>query len=193
MKRRYIKFTLLILGLTFFCNLLFGFTVGLPGRLEAAQARWEAQNIQNYRYFLNFGSPSAIGRVLITVSEGQVIKIDKDMDSPLAYHDPPNLTPISANPDWYIQNFSELFPSDLSNFSIEQLFDFVRDHPQPLITTCRSSEHYEASYDDIFGYVNEIQLTNCPPNYAMGILCFPTHCFTGFQLSDFEVLASPTE
>ncbi|MEO8396400.1 MAG: DUF6174 domain-containing protein [Chloroflexota bacterium] len=178
--------------------LLFGVRFNLPGQLETAGAKWEAQHIENYRYRVQFASFSWVGSVFITVSDGQVTKIEQDQTNPLysPRPDPPVVTPIPANSDWYMRNFSPFLPSDLSLYSVDSLLDFAtqiqHDHPRPILAVCEpvAQMRYEVSYNPDRGYVEGLRFTNCATwDFGAGLMCgMMSDCSSGFRITDFEAL-----
>jgi hypothetical protein len=175
---------------------LFGFRINLPGESSAAQARWNAQAIENYRYRVQFSSMMFIGAVRITVEDGQVTRVEEDGDIFNLPDVPPQLTPISTKPDWYDSAFfSQYLPPDLSYYSVEGLFRFAESVlSQPLIVICPINlQRYEFAYNRDYGYIEDLRYTNCPvQDVGLGLACPAIgDCSSGFRITDFEILPDP--
>jgi hypothetical protein len=176
---------------------LFGFRVNLPGELASAQARWEAQGLDSYRYRVQLVSPWYIGGgVYITVRDGDVDSVERASN---VFGEPTTTPaarmPMSERPDWYAQHFSDWFPADFRHYSVDGLFSFVEAqleaNPAPLLELCSTESRYDAQFDVTWGYIEDLRLTSCPPwDAGLGLACpILGDCSMGFYVSEFEVIA----
>jgi hypothetical protein len=202
MRRRtfWVGIAAVIFALTLMCGLLFSFNINLPGELESARARWEAQDIDDYRYSAGFGSYSAVAEVRITVLDGRVALIEQ-YENPLYVVATPAISPkpIASAPDWYVEYFSGSLPDDLSHYTMDALFTHIEQnfdlHSRPLVEMCNIHEpetnwRTEVQYDVDLGYIEDINFTDCGiREWGVGLACVSLfHCRAGVRISEFEPL-----
>jgi hypothetical protein len=179
------------------CGVLFSFDIYLPGELERAMARWEAQNVEDYRYRAGFSSPNSVVVILITVLDGRVALLEQ-YNSPfdIFLRNPPaSPRRIDAAPDWYLENFSRSLPENLSYYTMDELFTFaeqtLQQHPIPVIEMCKRSWRPEMRFNAAQGYLEELGYNNCSTgDWGIGFMCggYSSHCFTRVVIEEFEPL-----
>jgi hypothetical protein len=189
-----IQAVVVLLIVSFLGLMLFGFNINLPFVLEAAQTRWEAKAVENYRYQVGFGSFSYVGDVWITRDNGRVL-IEQSTANPLNSTPTDEMKIIGSQPNWYTPYFNQVFPEDLSHYTVDGLFAFwaaqQAENPQPLMQFCSAEPRYEVRFNPEWGYIEGLRSTNCATSqFGLGLLCPAiSDCSIGFSISNFQVLS----
>jgi hypothetical protein len=182
------------------CGLLFSFDINLPGELQSARTRWEAQNIDDYHYTAIFGSYSAIVKVVITVLDGRVALIEQYENPMMPFPNVPATPfPISEAPEWYVEYFNDSLPVDLSYYTMDELFTFVEQNfdqqSRPILEMCSTNGsdtrwRTGVMYEDNLGHIEAIGFTDCGMReWGLGLACVSlSHCWAGVHFSDFEII-----
>jgi hypothetical protein len=195
-----------LLAAIFLCGgyLLLGFSVNLPpvrpiDRLNEARAKWEAQEIEDYRINLHFG----LQGVWITVQDEQVVRVEEVPFLCGGVDDCPTYnaavaTPVAPDDGWYLRDYSPLLPH-LDDYTMSAIFEFaaekIKDEPAPLtLTFCKSSfseSRFKISYDEKRGFINSVYLTQSPEwQFGGGLMCstLSTHHQPGFRINSLDPL-----
>jgi hypothetical protein len=153
--------------------------------LEMARSKWEAQNIRDYEMTLDFHSYSVITYVSMIVEDNQIVSMQDlgwvGMEDRL-----PIPIDLSQDPSWYsgTYGFSSYLAPSLKDYEVGRLFEVTETllPDAPLVTLCNSQLHHEISFNQEYGFVEDISSVSC----GMGWLCGATsHCEAGFYVDEF--------
>jgi hypothetical protein len=156
-----------------------------PIALEMARSKWEAQNIRDYEMRLSFYSYSYVGDLSILVEDNQIVGM-KELGSILGNYPSPIPIDLSQDPEWYsgTYGFSSYLAPSLQDYEVGRLFEVTETllPDAPLVTLCNSQLHHEISFNQEYGFVEEINSSSC----GTGLLCpIMSHCDAGFRVVEF--------
>ncbi len=181
MKRRMLLLSLLLSACLCIFFSWFSVSFFLPQRFNAAQAQWEASNIQSYEAVIAVAIPlSNFSHYRIVVNDGAIVEAGQR--SSLLGLQGVDMSDYSAD------TFTPIAPTEASAYTFEELMSLaqttVGNTPKLEIRPCGDT-YWDAEYDSQYGYVSSLRF-HCGGGF---LGCTIGDCDGGYTVLSFTPLS----